>query len=169
MLEQITKYSPKMTDDEFKQFIKNQDFIGKDFFEESFRFWFEDNEHIRTPFPEKIQEGLKEKTFRVFMEWVYELTDEEKSRLENEEIVETFEMILFNQAMELVNNEDQKITVCYPFLPRLGDVVEDKEKGASKVIYRKLDVNKDEKKYLKVKLKSEAERQVWETEFELPV
>ena len=55
MLEQITKYSPKMTDDEFKQFIKNQDFIGKDFFEESFRFWFEDNEHIRTPFPEKIQ------------------------------------------------------------------------------------------------------------------
>jgi len=144
------------------------DFLSRDFFEESFKFWFEDNEHIRTPFPEKIHKGLKEKTFRVFMEWVFELTDEEKSRMENEEIVETFEMILFNQAMELVNDEDQKITVCYPFLPRLGDVVEDKEKGASKVIYRKLDVNKDEKKYLKVKLESESESQVWETEFELP-
>jgi len=157
-----------MTDEEFIEFIKNQDFIGNDFFEESFRFWFEDNEHIRTPFPEDIQERLKEKTVRIFMEWVYELSDEEKSRMENQEIVETFEMLLFNQAMELVNDEDQKISVCYPFLPRLGDVVEDEKKGSSKVIFRKLDVNKDEKKYLKVKLESEAEKHVWETEFELP-
>jgi hypothetical protein len=157
-----------MTDKEFEEFIKAQDFVGQDFFEESFKFWFEDNEYIRTPFPETIQEGLKEKTFRNFMEWVYELTDEEKASLENEEIVETFEMILFNQAMELLTDEDQKITVCYPFLPRLGDIVEDKEKGASKVIYRNLDVNKDEKKYLKVKLKSESIKQEWETEFELP-
>ena len=46
-----------MTDNEFKIFIKEQDFIGSDFFEESFKFWFKDNEHIRTPFPEDIQEG----------------------------------------------------------------------------------------------------------------
>ncbi|MCF6358007.1 MAG: hypothetical protein L3J54_09405 [Draconibacterium sp.] len=157
-----------MTDNEFKIFIKEQDFIGSDFFEESFKFWFEGNEHIRTPFPKKIQEDLKEKTFRVFMEWVFELSEKEKTKLENEEIVETFEMILFNQAMDLVSDEDHKITICYPFLPRLGDVVDDKEKGASKVIGRKLDVNKDEKKYLKVKLKSETVLQEWETEFELP-
>lgn len=157
-----------MTDNEFKIFIKEQDFIGSDFFEESFKFWFKDNEHIRTPFPVNIQEDLKEKAFRVFMEWVYELTEEEKSKLENEEIVETFEMILFNQAMGLVTDEDQKITICYPFLPRLGDVVDDKERGASKVISRNVDVHKDEKKYLKVKLRSETILQEWETEFELP-
>jgi hypothetical protein len=157
-----------MTDNEFKIFIKEQDFVGSDFFEESFKFWFVDNEHIRSPFPGEVQEQLKEKTSRVFMEWVYELKDEDKAKLENDEIVETFEMILFNQAMELVTDEDQKITVCYPFLPRLGDVVDDEEKGASKVVGRKLDVNKDEKKYLKVKLKSETVTQEWETEFELP-
>jgi len=157
-----------MTDSEFKIFIKEQDFIGSDFFEESFKFWFNDNEHIRTPFPEKIQEELEGKAFRVFMEWVYELTEAEKSKLENEEIVETFEMILFNQAMGLVKDEDQKITICYPFLPRLGDVVDDNEKGASKVVSRKVELKKDEKKYLKVKLKSEVEVQEWETEFELP-
>ncbi len=157
-----------MTDKEFKIFLKEQDFIGSDFFEESFKFWFEDNEQIRTPFPDEIKEDLKEKTFRVFMEWVFELSDDEKSKLENDEIVETFEMILFNQAMGMVEDEDQKITICYPFMPRLGDVVDDKEKGASKVISRKMDLNKDEKKYLKVKLISETVSQEWETEFELP-
>ena len=157
-----------MTDNEFEIFVKEQDFIGSDFFEESFKFWFKDNEHIRTPFPETIQEELEGKAFRVFMEWVYELTDDEKAKLQNEEIAETFEMILFNQAMPLVEDEDQKITICYPFMPRVGDVVDDEEKGASKIVERKVDTNKDEKKYLKVKLKSEAVRQEWETEFELP-
>ena len=158
-----------MTDNEFEIFIKKQNFVGSDFFEESFKFWYNDNEHIRSPFPTEIQEKLKERTFRVFMEWVFELSEDENSAMKNDEIVETFEMILFNQAMELVKDEDQKITICYPFLPRLGDVVDDKVKGASKIIERKLDVNKDEKKYLKVKLKSETVVQEWETEFELPV
>ncbi len=43
---------------------------------------------------------------------------------------------------------------------------DDNERGASKVIGRKLDVNNDEKKYLKVKLKSETVLQEWETELE---
>jgi hypothetical protein len=157
-----------MTDLEFEIFTKDQGFIGNDFFEESFKFWFIDNEQIRSPFPENIQEELKEKTFRVFMEWVFELSEEEKSKLENEEIVETFEMILFNQAMGMVEDEDQKITICYPFMPRLGDVVDDEKRGLSKVVERKVDLKKDDKKYLKVKLKSEIVLQEWETEFELP-
>lgn len=157
-----------MADNEFEIFIQEQDFIGNDFFEASYNFWFTDNEHIRTPFPADIQEELKEKAFRFFMEWVFELSDEEKSNLAKEEIVETFEMVLFNQAMELVKNEDEKLTICYPFMPRMGDVVEDKEKGASKVIERKLEIKEDEKKYLKLKLKPQTSAHEWETEFELP-
>ncbi len=157
-----------MTDKEFEIFEKEQDFLGSDFFEESFKFWFSDNEHIRTPFPESIHEALKKKTLRDLLEWVYELSDTEKEQLENKEIVETFEMILFNQAIGLVSDEDQKITICYPFLPRLGDVVDDQKNGKSIIVERKLDVKKDEKKYLKVKLKSEIVSSEWETEFELP-
>jgi len=157
-----------MTDNEFQIFVKEQDFIGSDFFEESFKFWFEDNESVRTPFPAEIRNELKKKTFRVFMEWVFELSDTEKSEMKSEEIVDTFEMILFNQAIELVKEDDEKITICYPFMPRLGDVVDDKEKGASKVVGRKLDVNKDEKKYLKIQLKKEDIVEEWEAEFELP-
>ena len=157
-----------MTDQEFEIFVKEQDFIGNDFFEESFKFWFEGNETIRSPFPVEIQNELKGKTARVFMEWVFELSGEEKSKLENEEIAETFEMILFNQAMGMVEDEDKKITICYPFLPRLGDVVDDEQRGASIIVERKVDLKKDDKKYLKVKLKSQSVLQEWETEFELP-
>ena len=144
------------------------EFVGKEFFEEAFKFWFNDNEQIRTPFPEKIQPELREKAFTVFMEWVLELSEEEKSKLENEEIAEVFEMILFNQAIDMVEDEDQKITICYPFLPRLGDVVDDKARGSSKLIERQLDLKENNKKYLKVKLKAEAGLLEWETEFELP-
>ena len=144
------------------------DIVWNDFFEASFKFWFNDTEQIRTPFPEKIQPELVEKTSRIFLEWILELSDEEKSKLENEEIAEVFEMILFNQAIGLVEDEGQKITICYPFLPRVGDVVDDKSKGSSTVIERQIKVKENNKKYLKLNLKSESGSVEWETEFELP-
>jgi len=144
------------------------DIVWNDFFEASFKFWFNDTEQIRTPFPEKIQPELVEKTSRIFLEWILELSDEEKSKLENEEIAEVFEMILFNQAIGLVEDEGQKITICYPFLPRVGDVVDDKSKGSSTVIERHIKVKENNKKYLKLNLKSESGSVEWETEFELP-
>lgn len=157
-----------MADNELDTMIKEQDLVGDDFFEASFNFWFRDNEQIRTPFPEKIQPELKELTSRTFVEWVLELSDEEKSKLAKEEIAEIFEMFLFNQALCLVGEEEQKITICYPFLPRAGDVVDDKSRGSSTVIKRHIDVKEDNKKYLKLKLKSESASVDWETEFELP-
>jgi len=157
-----------MTDIELDRMIKKQDFLGVDFFEASFNFWFNDNGQIRTPFPEKIQPELRELTSRIFVEWIVELSDEEKSKLKNEEIAEVFEMFLFNQAIGLVEDEEQKITISYPFLPRVGDVVDDKSRGSSTVIERHIDVKENNKKYLKLKLKSESASVKWETEFELP-
>ena len=157
-----------MTDIELDKLIMEQDLVGDDFFEMSFKFWFKDNEQIRTPFPEKIQPELRELTSRIFVEWIIELSDDEKSKLDKEEIVEVFEMFLFNHAIGLVEDEEQKITICYPFLPRAGDVVDDKSRGSSTVIKRQMDVKEDNKKYLKLNLKSESASEEWETEFELP-
>ena len=157
-----------MTDIEFDTLIKEQDFVGNDFFETSFKFWFNDTEQIRTPFPAIIQPELREKTTRIFLEWVFELSEEEKVKLQNEEIAEVFEMILYNQAFGMVDDKDQKITICYPFLPRVGDVVDDKSRGSSTVIERQIDVKENNKKYLKLNLKSESGSVEWETEFELP-
>ena len=157
-----------MTDIELDALIKEQDLVGDDFFEMSFKFWFKDNEQIRTPFPEKIQPELRKLTSRTFVEWVLEQSDEEKSKLGEEEIVEVFEMFLFSQAMGLVEEEEQKITILYPFLPRAGDLVDDKSRGPSTVTKREMSVNDDNKKYLKLNLKSKSASVEWETEFELP-
>ncbi len=157
-----------MTDIELDRMIKKQDFLGADFFEASFNFWFKDNEQIRTPFPAKIRPELKEHTSRLFVDWILELSDEEKLKLEKEEIAEVFEMFLFNQALGLVENEEQRITISYPFLPRVGDVVDDKLRGSSIVIERQMKVKEDNKKYLKLNLKSKSASVEWETEFELP-
>lgn len=157
-----------MTNFEIDTVIKEQDFVETDFFEASFKFWFKDNEQIRSPFPEKIQPELRGLTSRIFVEWILELSDEEKSKLDKEEIAEVFEMFLFNQAIGLVEDEEQKITICYPFLPRVDDVVDDKSRGSSTVIKRQMNVKEDNKKYLKLNLKSESASAEWETEFELP-
>ena len=157
-----------MTDIELDTLIKEQDLVGDDFFEMSFKFWFKDNEQIRTPFPEKIQPELRELTSRIFVEWIIELSDDEKSKLDKEEIVEVFEMFLFNQAIGLVEDEEQKITICYPFLPRAGDEVDDVSRGSSTVMARQMHVKENNKKYLKLNLKSLSGADEWETEFELP-
>ena len=157
-----------MTDNELDTMIKEQDLVGDDFFEASFKFWFRDNEQIRTPFPEKIQPELRELASRIFVEWIIELSDEEKSKLVKEEIAGVFEMFLFNQALGLVENEEQKITICYPFMPRAGDVVDDKSRGSSTVVKRHIDVKENNVKYLKLNLISESASLEWETEFELP-
>ena len=157
-----------MTNIELEKLIMEQDLVGDDFFDLSFKFWFKDNEQIRTPFPEKIQPELRKLTSRTFVEWVLELSDEEKSKLDKEEIVEVFEMFLFSQAMGLVEEEEQKITILYPFLPRAGDLVDDKSRGPSTVTKREMSVNDDNKKYLKLNLKSKSASVEWETEFELP-
>lgn len=158
-----------MTDKEFQDYIKEQKVIDKDFIEQSFQFWFVDNEHIRSPFPSLIKEELKEKTFRVFMEWVYELKEEELTEMKDEDYVEMFENILFNQATQLIDSSDvdSLITVNYPFLPRLGDVVDDKENGASRVVRREIQKKDDDKVYMTLSMESESSAK-WESKFVLP-
>ena len=77
-----------MTDNEFEIFIKEQDFIGSDFFEESFKFWFEDNEHIRTPFPVEIQEKLKELLDKVILPRKGKLSEENKKIEYSDEFIQ---------------------------------------------------------------------------------
>lgn len=158
-----------MTDREFQDYIKSQKVIDKDFIEQSFQFWFVDNEHIRSPFPNSIKDALKEKTFRVFMEWVYELKEDELKEMKDEDYVEMFENILFNQATQLIDSSDidTLITVNYPFLPRLGDVVDDKENGASRVVRREIQKKDDDKVYMTLSMEAKSNVK-WESKFVLP-
>ena len=138
--------------------------------EQTFNFWFSDNEHIRSPFPEYIRPILKEKAVEDFFKWVSNLNPKAKEEVNDEMIAEKFEEIIFEAAMGLVHTEDEKITIQYPFLPRVDDEIRNNEEDAqlSKIIDRTL-TKEGDTKFLKVKLENVSNQQVWETKFELPL
>ena len=83
-------------------------------------------------------------------------------------------MFLFSSSVELIGieNKDKILSVHYPFLPRTGDKVNDKDNGESTItsreVYEKeINEQKEKKLYMKVNLESLKGRK-WETEFEVP-
>ena len=104
-----------------------------------------------------------------FFKWVSNLNPKAKEEVNDEMIAEKFEEIIFEAAMGLVHTEDEKITIQYPFLPRVDDEIRNNEEDVllSKIIDRAL-VKEGDTKFLKVKLENISDQQVWETKFELP-
>jgi hypothetical protein len=139
--------------------------------EETLKFWFSDNEHIRSPFPEYIHNQLRKKSIEKFYEWASSLNPKAKDEVNDEVIAEKFEEIIFENAIPLVLTEDEKITIHYPFLPRINDEISTTENAAdekSKVTDRAL-IKEEETPYLRVKLEKINSKEVWETKFQLPI
>ena len=139
--------------------------------EETLKFWFTDNEHIRSPFPEYIHNQLRKNAIAKFFEWASTLHAKAKDEVNDEVIAEKFEEIIFENAIPLVLTEDEKITIHYPFLPRLDDVIsttENENDEKSKVIDRLL-IKEEETPYLRVKLEKVTSKEIWETRFQLPL
>lgn len=139
-----------------------------EFVEQAFDFWYNDHNHIRSPFPEYIQSELKYKAIVRFENWIDGLKDELKDEINDEMIAEKFEEILFEEAMKLVKTEDEKNTVLYPFLPRIGDQLNDYEGKKSEIIDRHI-LKEHDKAFLEVKCKRLEDEKFWETSFELPI
>lgn len=137
--------------------------------EQTFKFWFNGREHIRSPFPEYIRPELKDKSVHRFFEWASGLNSKASEEVNDVIIGEKFEEVIFETALELVKLEDEKITINYPFLPRLGDEINGLEGDIekSKVVDRWIEKDKDQK-FLKVKMKKKSADANWETRFELP-
>ncbi len=141
--------------------------ISAKFIEPGFAYWFTNHEHIRSPFPKAIKSAAREKTTEIFFEWIDGLKEKELSEMKENEFVEMFETILFNEALKLVDDEDQQLTISYPFLPRLGDKVNHKLKGEGNVIKRKEIVSKENKKLFELTVQLKDTGETWDTQFEL--
>jgi len=138
--------------------------------EQTFNFWFTDNDHIRSPFPEYIRPMLKERAVDGFFKWVSNLNPKAKEEVNDEMVAEKFEEIIFEIALNMVMTEDEKITIQYPFLPRVGDEIYANETPdlKSNIIDRTL-LKEGDDSFLKVKAEEVASKKVWETKFELPL
>lgn len=150
---------------------QNQSLIDNEMLESAFNFWYSDKEHIRSPFPDYIREPLRMKVLDKFFDWVKKISDKAKEEINDEIVAEKFEEILFEAALPLVLTEDERLTIRYPFMMRIGDIVKVKEvpelEASSEVIDR-LFLKKGDFAYMKVKLKNTATGKTWEREFELP-
>ena len=151
--------------------ISEKDLANSQLVNASFDFWFADREHIRSPFPDYIRPGLKSKVLERFGKWIGKLDKEAEKMLNDELVAEKLEEFLFEEALNLVSTEDERITILYPFLPRIGDKIFEKEEtreGESIITDRTLTKEKDTA-YLKVSACADPSGKEWETRFELPV
>lgn len=139
--------------------------------EQTFKYWFSDHEHIRSPFPDYIHLNLREKSTELFYNWVSQLDPKGKDEINDEIVGERFEEIIFETASGLVKTEDERITILYPFLPRIGDQIQNETDNASKngsiVINRNL-AKEGDVSYLRIELSNSTTNENWETRFELP-
>ena len=97
--------------------------------EQTFDFWFNNKDHIRSPFPEYIRPELKEKSVKRFYDWTSSLESKASKEVNDTIIAEKFEEMIFEVAVGLVITEDEKLTINYPFMPRIGDEISDKKEG----------------------------------------
>lgn len=143
-------------------------FNSNEMMEYAFQFWFNDNEHIRTPFPLYIQSELRLITESRFREWIEALNPEAGEEIDEEILAEKFEQLLFESAVPLIKTEDERISILYPFLPRIGDQLMDEKEEKSTVKDRYL-YQEDETSFLKVICTGEKSTEDWQTSFELTI
>lgn len=147
--------------------LSKQNYIEREMIDVSLEFWFKDHDDIRSPFPDYIKSDLKVSAVEKFVNWANKLTPEGRKEINDEILLERFEEVLFEEALTMVMSEDEKITVKYPFMLRIGDQVAAGEKPASEVVAREI-VRENDTAYLKVTFSAMDSAEVWDSSFELP-
>lgn len=142
-------------------------FISSGFMETSLNYWFSNHEHIRSPFPAEIRDSLKENSCYVFTEWLKGLPENDRINMPENEFAEMFETFLFNEALKLVDDEDRKLTIIYPFMPRVGDTVNHGINGTGEVIGRRELVSAKNRKLFELTVLIRDSGKTWKTQFEL--
>lgn len=152
-----------------KSELKNQ--IDPEMIKAAFDFWFNSNDHVRSPFPNYIRENLEEEAIEKFFSWNAQLSAKARKDINDEILAEKFEEIIFELALSMVITEDEKLTIRYPFMLRIGDIVNNngnlEEMTTSTVIDRSYEKCGDTA-FLKVQLQNASTGEKWETAFELP-
>ncbi len=160
-----------MTSFEIELKLAKQTYIEAQMLESAFDFWFKDHEHIRSPFPDYVHEDLQQKAVDKFLDWSSQISEKAKKDINDEILAEKFEEILFELGDELVKSTDEKLTIKYPFMPRVNDIIKVKdtpEDQAESCVTAREICKKGDESFMKIKLKNLASGTEWETDFELP-
>ncbi|TNF32339.1 MAG: hypothetical protein EP319_00030 [Deltaproteobacteria bacterium] len=150
-----------------KELLKNS-VESSELVEQTFEFWFNNHEHIRSPFPDYIRPELKRKATDLFFQWSCNLKDEAKDEMNDEMVAEKFEEIIFETATSLVKTEEERLSILYPFLPRVGDQLKN-EIGEPGDITDRWMKREGDHNFMWVTCENSLTKEKWNTSFELPV
>ena len=133
-------------------------------------YWFNDNEEVRSPFPVEIQSEVKRRAQKEFLDFLASLTEKDAQAMTDDEMVSIFEGFLFAEGLKLIDQDDRDLalTLNFPFLPRVGDLVNNETKGESCVIERRVESKEDNRPFMVVVLQVVESKETWQTEFVLP-
>lgn len=143
-------------------------FESSEMAEHAFKFWFGDHEHIRSPFPDYIQSQLKVLAAEAFQNWLDGLHVDAEEEIDDELIAEKFEQLLFEEALSLIQTEDERLSILYPFMPRIGDHLKNDNDEQSVVTDRHVKTEGDTS-YMQIKCRNLESDTNWETSFELTI
>ena len=143
--------------------------------EATFNYWYNDHEHIRCPIPERIHVELKELATKRFTMWLEDLPkvpdENDKKDLTEDVIHGKLEEFIFDEALKMITDEDEKITLMFPFLPRMGDKITAKDENVdgdeSFIVAREL-AKEGDHSFIQVELEKSKSKERWSTKFELP-
>jgi hypothetical protein len=133
-------------------------------------YWFNDKEEVRSPFPAEIQSEVKRRAQKEFLDFLASLTEQDAQAMNDDEMVSIFEGFLFAEGLKLIDKDDLDLalTLNFPFLPRVGDLVNNETKGESCVIERRVEAKEDNKPFMVIVLQAIESKETWQTEFMLP-
>lgn len=133
-------------------------------------YWFNDNDEVRSPFPVEIQSEVKRQAQKEFLEFLASLAEDEAQAMDDGEFVNIFEGFLFRAGLKMINEDDLELalTLNYPFMPRVGDLVNSENKGESRVIERRVESKQDKSPVMVVVLQVVESKETWQSEFVLP-
>ncbi len=156
------------SDDEFERRLEQQTLIGQNFVDAVFQYWLEDNGDYRVPFPQYMLDELRECTLRLFLEWTFQIED--RDSITAELLSDKFEEIIQMVGLFLARTDEDRLTIQYPSLPRLGDAVHihlpESETRIGNVIQRDL-IEDEGKMRMRVRIRFLDTGEEWETGFDI--
>ena len=125
---------------------------------------------MRSPFPKAMQADVRAAASAEYDQWLKNLTAKDREEVNQDELVGVFEMFLFSAALERTaeDDPDAALTLHHPFMPRIGDVVNDEAHGPSRVVERRVEKLEDDKPHMVIALENVASGASWESSFLLP-
>ncbi len=83
------------SDEEFEQRLNQQKLITKNYVDKAFNYWLEDRDDYRVPFPQYMLDELQECTLRLFLEWTFQIDDQDSitAELLSEKFNEIIQMV----------------------------------------------------------------------------